>query len=363
MSAKENKVHYDALTGMRAIAAIMVFVYHNRKYWREDLPWPIMRFISEWHIGVTIFFVLSGFLLAYRYQDSPLQSSKDYLKYILLRVARIFPMYWMLLSAYFLDPFYSKSVTTYFLQYSLLYPLYQQYALTGITQAWSLSVEFFFYLFSPFLFLLLRRKWQICIGFLILLFLLSYGIGYGLTAYNNNPKGFLYPLNFILGNTFFGRSLEFFFGMLLAFIMKINPKLIPITRIKKPTLYAGFGIIISIIGIAFFARNNFVHGVEKWEGRLIHETILPISIALFLFGLMTEKTWISRFLSTKFLILLGNASFIFYLIHISYFNLKLKSYIYLPDRNFVLLWLCSIIIYYSLEKPLYKLCRQWISKI
>lgn len=71
-----NSVKYDALTGMRAIAAIMVFVYHNRKYWRNDLPWPVMRFISEWHIGVTVFFVLSGFLLAYRYQDTPLENKK-----------------------------------------------------------------------------------------------------------------------------------------------------------------------------------------------------------------------------------------------------------------------------------------------
>ena len=71
-----NSVKYDALTGMRAIAAIMLFVYHNRKYWRNDLPWPVMRFISEWHIGVTVFFVLSGFLLAYRYQDTPLENKK-----------------------------------------------------------------------------------------------------------------------------------------------------------------------------------------------------------------------------------------------------------------------------------------------
>jgi len=51
-----QKNKFDALTGMRAIAAIMVFVYHNRKYWRNDLPFEMMRFISEWHIGVTVFF-------------------------------------------------------------------------------------------------------------------------------------------------------------------------------------------------------------------------------------------------------------------------------------------------------------------
>lgn len=348
---------------MRAIAAIMVFVYHNRKYWRNDLPFPIMRFISEWHIGVTVFFVLSGFLLAYRYEDSPLESKKSYLKYILLRIARIFPLYWILLSFFFFDTAYSRNVDTYFLQYSLLYSLFEKYSVSGIVQAWSLQVEFFFYLLSPLLFLLLKKSWKYCISFLIGIFLLSCAIGYGLHGYNGNPEGFLYPLNFMMGNTFFARSLEFFFGMLLAYLMKKEKGMEVLKRLKNPTLYGGIGIIIFTISIALFARNNFVHGVERWEGRLIHELFLPVAIAVFFWGLMSEKTIVSKVLSTKFFILLGNASFIFYLVHISYFNLKLKEYIYLPDRNFVLLWICSIIMYVLIEKPLYEFCRKLITKI
>ncbi len=356
----QNK--FDALTGVRAIAAIMVFVYHNRKYWRDDLPWYIMRFISEWHIGVTLFFVLSGFLLAYRYEDSPLNSNSSYLKYILLRIARIFPMYWILLSFFFLDMHYSKNVHTYFLQYTLLYSMFQKYNLTGIVQAWSLNVEFFFYLFSPVLFSLLKKSWRYCILFLIVLFLVAGFIGHGLHLYNGNKSGFLYPLNFMIGNTFFGRSMEFFFGMLLAYLLKQEKGIAFLKALKKPTLFGGISIIIFIVLIALFAKNNFVHGVERWEGRLLHELFLPMSITIFLWGLMSEKTFLSNILSSKFVVLLGNASFVFYLIHISYFNLKLKSYIYLTDHNFVLLWICSIIIYLFLEKPLYEWCRKQIAK-
>lgn len=348
---------------MRAIAAIMVFVYHNRKYWRNDLPFPVMRFISEWHIGVTVFFVLSGFLLAYRYEESPLESGKSYLKYILLRIARIFPLYWILLSFYFLDTHYSKDVDTYFLQYSLLYSLFDTYSISGIVQAWSLNVELFFYVLSPVLFLLLKKNWKYCISFLLGLFVLNCGIGYGLHWYNGNPEGFLYPLKFMIGNTFFGRSTEFFFGMLLAYFMKQEKGMKMLARLKNSTLYGGILIIVFTISIAFFARNNFVHGVERWEGRLIHEFLLPVAIAFFFWGLISEKTWVSNILSTKFFVLLGNASFVFYLIHLSYFNMKLKSYFYLPDRNFVALWICSIIIYLLIEKPLYQLCRTLIAKI
>ncbi|MFY1046933.1 acyltransferase family protein [Chryseobacterium sp. GP-SGM7] len=358
-----QKNKFDALTGMRAIAAIMVFVYHNRKYWRNDLPFEIMRFISEWHIGVTVFFVLSGFLLAYRYEEKPLESKKSYLKYILLRIARIFPMYWILLSCYFIDRAYSKDVETYFLQYSLFYSLFDKYSVSGIVQAWSLTVEFFFYLLAPFLFLLLKKNWKNCILFLIGLFFLGWGIGYGLKELNGNPKGFLYPLNFMIGSTFFGRSLEFFFGMLLAYLIKNEKGIQFLNKIKKPTFWGGISILVLIFAIRFFARNNFVHGVERWEGRLIHELLLPAGIVVFFWGLTTEKTLISRILSSKFFILLGNASFVFYLIHLSYFNMKLKSYIYLPDKNFVLLWIFSMIIYLLIEKPLYEVCRKWIAKI
>ena len=358
-----QKNKFDALTGMRAVAAIMVFVYHNRKYWRYDLPFEVMRFISEWHIGVTVFFVLSGFLLAYRYEEKPLESKKSYLQYILLRIARIFPLYWILLSCYFLDKTYSKDLDTYFLQYSLFYSLFEEYSVSGIVQAWSLTVEFFFYLLSPLLFLLLRKNWKYCILFLIGFFFVGWGIGYGLHWFNGNPKGFLYPLKFMVGSTFFGRSFEFFFGMLLAYLMKKEKGFQFLKNLKKPTLFGGISILALIIATAFFARNNFVHGVERWQGRLIHELLLPIAIAVFFWGLMSEKTIISRLLSTKFFILLGNASFVFYLIHLSYFNMKLKSYLYLPDRNFVLLWICSVIIYLLIEKPLYEVCRKLISKI
>lgn len=358
-----QKNKFDALTGMRAIAAIMVFVYHNRKYWRNDLSFEVMRFISEWHIGVTVFFVLSGFLLAYRYEEKPLESKKSYLKYILLRIARIFPLYWILLSAYFLDTPYSKNVDTYFLQYSLFYSLFDKYSVSGIVQAWSLTVEFFFYLLAPFLFLLLKKSWKYCILFLVGFFLFGWGIGYGLHEYNGNSKGFLYPLQFMTGSTFFGRSLEFFFGMLLAYLMKKERGIQFLKNLKRSTLIGGISMMILTIAIAFFASNNFVHGVERWEGRIIHEFLLPVAIAVFFWGLMSEKTWMSRILSTRFFVLLGNASFVFYLIHLSYFNMKLKSYVYLPDNNFVLLWICSIIIYLLIEKPLYEGCRKLIAKI
>jgi peptidoglycan/LPS O-acetylase OafA/YrhL len=59
---------------------------------------------------------------------------------------------------------------------------------------------------------------------------------------------------------------------------------------------------------------------------------------------------------------LGNASFAFYLIHISYVNIKVKQWFLLPDRNFVVLWLIAIVLYLVFEKPVYNGYRKWLKK-
>jgi peptidoglycan/LPS O-acetylase OafA/YrhL len=87
-------------------------------------------------------------------------------------------------------------------------------------------------------------------------------------------------------------------------------------------------------------------------------TLLPFFISLSIVGLIFEKTAFQRFLSTKTLILLGNASYAFYLIHISYVNIRIREIWLGPDRNFIILWLVSIVLYLFFEKPIY----QWIRK-
>ncbi len=139
------KARFDALTGIRALAVSMVFIYHNRKFWRADLHPELLRFVNEFHVGVSIFFVLSGFLLAYSYGDGPTKSPKDYGKYILGRSARVLPLYWFLLTLYYLDPKFGILNFSVF-TYSLSHGLSNKLNLTAIAQSWSLTVEFCFFI-------------------------------------------------------------------------------------------------------------------------------------------------------------------------------------------------------------------------
>ncbi|MGG9972554.1 acyltransferase family protein [Ferruginibacter sp. SUN002] len=351
---------FDALTGFRCLAACMVFVYHNRKYWRAELNGEVLRLFNEFHAGVALFFVLSGFLIAYTYSEKPLASGKAYAGYILLRSARILPLYWLILTCYYLDPAYGKGGYSV-LTYTLAHGFSDQHNLDGISQAWSLNVEMMFYIVAPVLCYLQRRHVILAIGFLVLLFLFSWGVGACWHHLNGNKDRFFYPVEFIFSSTFPGRSSEFLAGVLMAAAIKNENNFLK--NFPHKTWIGFVGTFATCYAIGFFQPDIYHHGTDTVSGLLIRIFILPLFVVIALSGLIMERTWTQRFFSTKLLVLLGNASFAFYLVHISYVNLKLQTYFLLPDRNFLVLWGISILLYLLYEKNIYNLFRRWLKPI
>lgn len=346
---------FEALTGFRAIAAILVFLYHNRKHWRSHLHPEILRLFNEFHIGVSLFFVLSGFLIAFTYKDKPLQNQQSYFKYLLIRCARVLPLYWLILTAYYLDSKYGK-LNFSALTYTLTHGFSNRLNLNGISQAWSLNVEMCFYLFAPLLYFIQKKHWSLIVSSAIVFFVIFWTIGYTWYMVNGNPNQFFYPINFLLNSTFAGRSIEFISGMLLAKAIESNQSSI-FSQIKHKTSWGIFGIFFSCYIIGLFQPDIYHHGNDHILGRLLSITILPFCTVLLIAGLIFEKSSIQNFLSSKLMVLLGNASFAFYLIHISYVNQRIKNIWLGPDRNFIILWAVSILLYIFFEKPIYNAVR------
>lgn len=94
-------------------------------------------------------------------------------------------------------------------------------------------------------------------------------------------------------------------------------------------------------------------------GKFISMAFLSIlGIAPLVWGLIFEDTWIRRFLGSKWMVLLGKSSYIFYLIHKGFIPVFINDYI--SDNKliiFVLLNIISIILYYSMEEPLNRFIR------
>lgn len=340
------------------MAACMVFIYHNRKYWREELHPELNRFINEFHLGVALFFVLSGFLIAYTYADKPMRSAPSYTRYMLQRMARILPLYWLLLTLYYIDPAFGKGKANW-LTYSLAHGFSDQHNLDGIAQAWSLTVEMTFYFLAPLLVLLQRKHWLYLVSALVLLFVLFRGVGMVWLGWNGNPDKFFYPDEFLITGTFPGNATQFLAGMLLAHLLHHNGTEM-LRRFRYKTVMGFGGIVLTMYAIGLFQQNMFEHGNAHTGGKLLQILVLPFFVGLALAGLMDERTWLQRFFASRLMVLLGNASFAFYLIHISYVNQKIKTWFLLPDRNFVVLWLVAIVLYLFFEKPIYDRCRKWL---
>ncbi|GAA4045521.1 acyltransferase [Flavobacterium chungnamense] len=355
MTADQPKPnHFKALTGVRAIAAIMIFVYHNRKYWKDDIHPELFRFCNELNLGVQLFFVLSGFLIAKSYGSKPLQSLTHYRKYFVQRIVRIMPLYWLLLTLYYLDSGFGNYRFS-LPHYLLLQGFSSTHSLDAISQSWSLTVEMTFYAFAPLLLLLLEKHLKYLLLFLIVLFTTTLLLGHLWTLYNGNPDKYLVPIEFVTMSTFAGQSLLFLAGIFLAYYPKFWNQ-IPFS--KYATAIGGFGFVLTLYVIGWFQESRVDHGTNHWQGKVLFFIVLPFFIVLLFQGLMSQRTYLQQFLSSKVMVLLGNASFAFYLVHISYANLKLKSFVFFPDRNFILLWLVSIALYYGFEKPIYDRYRR-----
>ena len=351
---------FDALTGARWLFASFVFVYHNRKYWRKDLNKYALQFINEMHIGVSLFFVLSGFLIAYKYNDPQNRQHFKYGRYIGLRLARIVPLYWLLLLVSYIDWGFPKNYQT-IITFSFVHGFSDIHNLDGIAQAWSLSVELTFYILAPLIFVLWNKNAFRTILFLLIGFAIVLSIGHAWHKINGNKDEYFYPFSFVLHSTFFGRFPEFLAGIYLAGIFhKEYPD--PFERIKYKTYTGLAGMMISLFVISFFQPDIFHHGFDTTIGSVLQYTLIPLFAIIWMYGLATEQTLMSKIFASRPMILLGNASFAFYLVHISYVNLRVQGWHLFPDRNFILLWVISIILYLLFEKPVNDLFRKILQR-
>ena len=354
------KTHFSALTGIRVMAAYMVYIHHYNPFSEATFGQNVHDFFNEFHIGVTIFFVLSGFLICYRYYDDEQFSFKNYM---LKRFARIYPLYFSLttFTLLFFAVLHSKidasEFTNYLYNISLLKGFFSDLKFIGIAQAWSLTVEEQFYLLAPLVFFLIKKNKST----LILLPLFFIGLGFVLVAifYDVNYYGFMNSINFMLDFTFFGRATEFFVGIATALLVK---KYRFSFKYKIITAFGFIGIFASICALVYLKTNDG-YGVDTLFGKIINTLLLPVfGIAPLLIGLINEKTKIAQFFSSKIMQLLGRSSYAFYLIHLGVFVTVLNKISTNQLFIFLSLNIISIVLYNYLESPINRIIRKKVEK-
>jgi len=149
---------FDAL---RAIAALCVLLLHTASFSGIEVDSWYLGLLANLDIGVTMFFLISGFLLyrpmvAARVLGAPASSWPAYAWRRFLRIA---PAYWVALTALALFPgIYGVFTDNWWVYYGLLqnYPIYSLSAdcsadvlRCGINPVWSLGIEVGFYATLP----------------------------------------------------------------------------------------------------------------------------------------------------------------------------------------------------------------------
>jgi peptidoglycan/LPS O-acetylase OafA/YrhL len=355
MKQKEPK-NFPALTGLRALAAFLVFFFHYNPFARFGESGFFFRLVNEWHIGVSLFFVLSGFLIFHSFSHSFSSLSAYFIK----RFARIFPLFFLLSLAQFFSPWYSFSEAAWkeiLLNFSLLKGFSEKYGFSGIPQGWSLSVEEAFYILAPVFFFLVKKNriWLLILPFGILFL----GFGFQSMAFQFSWETFQFSTQYLWINTFFGRIFEFFWGIAFGiWHSKMNLN-------KQKGFFTWLGtsfLFLSVLGLLAL-KGNLKYGLYHPAGIFINHFLMPALGILPLFlGLMYEKTWISRWFSTSWMQLLGKSSYVFYLLHIGIAADFFTNVIYLNGLvKFLVLNGLAILVYLKVEKPIHLGIRKFLN--
>jgi peptidoglycan/LPS O-acetylase OafA/YrhL len=343
LSQKSLQNYIPALTGVRAMAAYLVFISHFADVFDGGFPHIIQRFLGEFHIGVSIFFVLSGFLITFRYYHSFHLTTDWFKQYLKNRVARIYPMYFLLTVAAFVYYFITKDqaitkgssnpIGLMIMNITFVRGFFYQYWDSGIAQGWSLTVEECFYFSAPIIFFIAKKYNKFYIQPVIITL---FAIVMVFIFRDINWHGFFGNFTFVLVFTFFGRCFEFFVGVQLArYVLKNG-----FTRTNKISFtYGGFVLIFVCVFIMALQQPiaPWIAGMETPIGIITNNYFLCVMVAFFFYGILTEETAFKKLLATPFVELLGKSSYIFYLIHLGWmYNILRNNINHLNDYIFTL---------------------------
>jgi peptidoglycan/LPS O-acetylase OafA/YrhL len=373
----QTRDYVAALTGLRGVAALFVFLYHYRTLnpgIRLDLSVPVIGHVLQFPLGfgftgVDMFFVLSGFLLSLPFARTTLTRSvhQPLGKYYKRRLLRVFPAYYaqlaiiLVFGAWFITwkPVNGTSLLAHLVMFfniggNPVRPL------VGLW--WTLPVELSFYLLLPFIASFLRpARWGL---FLLLCILLS--VVYRLWSADHfaaAPKGAV----FLAASHLPGYLPEFLLGATAALVVQ----LFDLKSIRKPspiTLDAMFlaGTTLAVLWLWEILLPN---GRYYWSGHW-SMVIAPVAFGLPLSLMVISLYWGSRIgrllFANPVIYFLGLISYSLYLWH---FVVLQQAGVVFGDAwsnlsesprflvSLALVVLVSTVSYYVFERPFFRLAN------
>jgi exopolysaccharide production protein ExoZ len=266
----------------RGIAAVMVVFFHIARMF--DLPFGQITEIG--HVGVDFFFVLSGFII-YFIHAKDVGKPTVLLPFVIKRVVRVFPLFWLVFVVHaLLAPFMASvdlpSISSGLSQFLLL-PIVPDFRLVGVS--WTLQFEMLFY--AAFATLILHRL----VGMLLMAAWLVAAVYWHFIMDM--------PANTMLLSSY---VFQFFIGMLAGYVILTTDR--------------GYGRSAAIIGAAGLCGLFYI---ELEGGALLSLDVMRIcygmAFGLIVIGLVGIENRYA-YHTPKLMRTLGSASYAIYLGHI-----------------------------------------------
>ncbi len=336
------------LTFTRFLAAIAIVIFH---YGQTKTPFnhSFLSFIfSQAYVGVSYFFILSGFVMTVAYNKN---LKIDYWDYYKNRFARIYPVYLLALLAslalllFISIPIHSSELI---LSILLLQSFIPGYALVLNITGWTLSVELLFYLLFPFLFNYYKKE---RIKSIYIFGLMVWIVSQCVTLFfstifplETNPTAsevilyspFIHLNEFIVGN------LAGIYFMTYCYTRRKNYDLLII-------------IILILLMACLYASDAFGFKYGIYHNGLLAVLFIPLILLLSL-----NTGYFERLFSHKLLVLLGESSYAIYILQFPVFSLTfyIMNILHIQNGDFIFyfsllaLILISILCFIFIETPI-----------
>ncbi|WP_131783172.1 acyltransferase family protein [Legionella gresilensis] len=356
-----KKVKLDVLTSLRFFAAAMIVIDHAAAEFNTFYTYKL-AFVQ----GVSFFFVLSGFILAYNY--SSFNNFKDIKLFWKARLARIWPVHitaiLLMISVTGTESFaWLNSEEKIFIGIANIFLVqawlpYMKYCLAYNAVAWSISTEFFFYFLFPFLRNNCSRAWKKILLVLISIVFFNFLLG----IYFNIPldgSAHSITLSWLLYINPSIRVLEFFIGI-MAYMVYESIKPVKGTKVFSLLEIGVFALCICSLWAT--PKAAYLGFTGPWAN-LIYMYLARNGSALVFGGLIIifalQRGVISGLLKKNIFVFLGEISFALYLTHRIVLRLfsdnELLFANFSTGQTYLLYWISSILvayfIYILIEKP------------
>ena len=327
--------HLRSLDGLRAVSIILVLLDHMGRPWDRG---PLDLGVGNYgHLGVVVFFVISGFLITSLLMSEEARKGRVSLKlFYARRAVRIFPAAYVYLACVFLlsragwihlpskDFWYAVTYTVNF------HPNPGWH----VGHLWSLSVEEQFYLLWPFAFVALGLRRAVWVAAAVILVgpLARAGAWIFLrgTAWDDVP---MFPM--------VADSLAV--GCLLAAYRNWLENQRWYLRLLRP------GVSIFLVALVLLLNRYTGYGVVEVLGR----SVINVALALLVHrSVVHSRDLVGRFLNWTPVVFIGALSYSFYLWQQIFLDRHSSAWVTEFPQNLVLSFAAALASYFLLEKPL-----------